>query len=228
MTYYGLVLRRAAGDTSFFNVPKIVGSVVVSLVALVLQWQIGVRPLPVTLQIMITVVAAYVVVALIAFAANLLATPARLYHEQETRITALEEHVARHENAGARARRVLAPLVKRLSEMATRLPVPIQLGPIIYGPSPWILSASDLDSLEARASDIPGANLEAASDTVSTIRFINGIVEEIKREEKGRGWNPNTLNPAVWAKNVADARNALAELTLSIEAPSTGATIERA
>ena len=216
MSYYSRVFRRAARDTSFFSVPKIVGSVVVSLVALVPQWQMGVRP-PVTLQIMATVVAAYVVVALMAFAVNLLATPARLHSEQETTISTLERDVARNEDASAKARRSLAPLVKRLSAMTTSLPVPIQIGPIIYGTSPWMLSESDLESLEARASDIPGANIEAASDAVRAIRFINSVVEEIKREEKGRGWNTNTLNPVVWGSNVADARNALAELNLSIQ-----------
>jgi hypothetical protein len=216
MAYYGLVFRRAARNTSFFDAGKIVGSVVVSLVALALQWQIGVRPLPVTLQIMVTVVAAYVVVALITFAVNFLATPARLHLEQEAKIRALEGDVARHEDAGGKARRSLAPLVKRLSEMAVALPVPIRLGPLIYGKSPWTLSESDLDSLQTRASAVPGANLEAAFTAVSAIRYINGVVDEIKREEKGRGWNPNTLNPDVWARNVADARNALAELSLSI------------
>src|SRR2546422_5999748 len=140
MSYYGLVVRRAARDTSFFSAQKIVGSVVVSLVALALQWQIGVRPLPVTLQIMVTVVAAYLVVALIAFAVNFLATPGQLHGEQEAKIRGLMGDAARHEDAGGKARRSLAPLVKRLSEMVARLPIPIQLGPILYGTHPWMLS----------------------------------------------------------------------------------------
>jgi len=105
--------------------------------------------------------------------------------------------------------RSLTPLVRRLSEMAAALPVP--LGVLtVQGLPLW--TDDDLSDLEALARMVEGADLQAASVAVKHLRFIAERIEEIKRDEAGSGWNANKLLPPVWAQHVTDARNALAAL----------------
>lgn len=98
MAYYGLLVRRAATDTSLLNWGKAWLSLGSSAAALVLQWNAGIRPLPATLQIIATVAGAYVVVLLLSFLANLVLAPARVHREQRQALDALRFQRVTHED----------------------------------------------------------------------------------------------------------------------------------
>jgi hypothetical protein len=121
---------------------------------------------------------------------------------------------AAQEAATRQAVRSLGPLISRLSEMVHVLRSPtIQIGPIQRGAF-W--TEGDMRDLETLARATEHADVEAASRAVKALRFLGQTIEDIKREERGRGWNPNTIRQEEWTANVAAAMEALAKLSESI------------
>jgi hypothetical protein len=74
--YWREVLAAAWKDTDLFSWRKTWTTLSISAVGFLLQWAIGVRAFYVTLQIIGTVIVAYILVAFISFAGNLIRVPA--------------------------------------------------------------------------------------------------------------------------------------------------------
>ena len=121
----------------------------------------------------------------------------------------LRHSVEAQQAARRQAERALRALVRRLSEMAAAVPVPLGVNTVQRIP---LWSDDDLRDLEALAREAEGADLEAASLAVKNLRHIATIIAEIKRDEAGVGWNANKHSPPVWANDVGAARTALAAL----------------
>lgn len=74
--YWREIFAFAWKDTELLSRNKVLTTLGISLLAFVLQWAIGVRALYVTLQIIVTIIVAYVCVALVGFLGELLLAPA--------------------------------------------------------------------------------------------------------------------------------------------------------
>jgi hypothetical protein len=96
--YWREILASAWNETELFSWGKMLTTLGISVAAFGLQWAIGVRTFYVTLQIIGTVIVAYLAVGTVAFLWKLLRVPAVRDERQRAEITKLEADLATERN----------------------------------------------------------------------------------------------------------------------------------
>ena len=108
MSYFYLLIKRAKRDTALLNRSRAVTTLGAAVLAVLLQWMLGIRPWPATLQIAATVLLAYAIVLLVSFLWNFGAAPARIHQDQETEIGKLRIQRATEDDRAELSRRMTA------------------------------------------------------------------------------------------------------------------------
>jgi hypothetical protein len=90
-THWKGVVRRAFKETTFFAVRRMIVSLALALIALGIQWAVGLQPRNAVWKILPTVVVPYILVVSAAYLWHLIKIPAAMHSDQASEISRLKD-----------------------------------------------------------------------------------------------------------------------------------------